>query len=695
VTVPTLNSAAEFVTNGVTTNFPFFFKFLVNEDLVVTYVNPQGVSSVLTFGTQYTVNGAGSEVGGSIVTTSALAGPGQLVVTREMDAYQLTSLRNQGKFLAETHEDVFDRLTMLIQQGFSIFKRALTRPLGRDYFYAEDRRIASVKDPEQLQDAATLGWTSRFVGDLISDIEGPINNAANIFYLAPDGTAHVVQDLSGLPGSGLVGHSEGLTYPAGTVGNRLKALTQEIQDVLGVIGDLDASDISYTQQTGAQGDLVSTALNFLGRSGKEGIFFTPASLGHRAGRLAYRITAGGRAELISDLRKYYPAGAFVDPYTVGATGLKAYFVKPGGNNASAGTDWSTALASVTTALAKSDVDVVFVAAGVYVTGSHLGVYAGTRHVSIQAVGGDVVFVSAPAISQVWSSTAAPNVFKRTTADAVTGVVAVDYRDEYGMPYVLTQRASVNDVIANNGSWFYDGAAVNVSLPDGAAPVTDRVLYYLGTAMRVTAPNVKFHQRGISYVGGTAGAFSARTGNAATCIVSEQCKFTGQPSADAYQIKDVGISIAIDCIAGKSGNDCFNYHFLGVLTPHFIEVNCVGVEGMAAGTGNGSSCHEDVIGIRIGCDYSKCGGSAIAEVNDASSYNVGCTGIDNGPSSTAYGVIGQSNDKVGAGVRIWLHACSFGGNAAQDIAAKEGAQIFVRDTYYASSLTETGGTITAF
>lgn len=117
MTVSTIGSVAEFDTNGVTTNYPFYFKFLANEDLVVTYVDPLGVSSTLTLGTHYTANGAGNDNGGSIVTTLALAGPGQLVVSREMDAFQQTSLRNQGKFLAETHEDVFDKLTMLIQQG--------------------------------------------------------------------------------------------------------------------------------------------------------------------------------------------------------------------------------------------------------------------------------------------------------------------------------------------------------------------------------------------------------------------------------------------------------------------------------------------------------------------------------------------------------------------------------------------------
>lgn len=211
MTVNTISSIAEFDTNGVTTNFPFYFKFLANEDLVVTYVDPLGVSSTLTLGTHYTVNGAGNDQGGSIVTTSALAGPGQLVVSREMEAFQQTSLRNQGKFLAEVHEDVFDKLTMLIQQGLATFTRALKRPLGRDYFFAENRRITSVKDPEEPQDAATKSSVEQYVGSVLSAIQGPINNSANVLYVRPSGTPGVVQDLATGEGYDYVG----ATLPTG------------------------------------------------------------------------------------------------------------------------------------------------------------------------------------------------------------------------------------------------------------------------------------------------------------------------------------------------------------------------------------------------------------------------------------------------------------------------------------------------
>lgn len=194
MTVNTISSIAEFDTNGVTTNFPFYFKFLANEDLVVTYVDPLGVSSTLNLGTHYTVNGAGNDQGGSVVTTSALAGPGQLVVSREMEAFQQTSLRNQGKFLAETHEDVFDKLTMLIQQGLATFTRALKRPLGRDYFFAENRRIASVKDPVEAQDAATRGWSEKFISDILETGQGPVNNAANVVFVNGDSVVTSVQN---------------------------------------------------------------------------------------------------------------------------------------------------------------------------------------------------------------------------------------------------------------------------------------------------------------------------------------------------------------------------------------------------------------------------------------------------------------------------------------------------------------------
>lgn len=125
MTVNSLTSSAEFATDGVNRLFPFYFKFLDKKDLVVGFVNSAGVGTTLALNVDYTVTGEGDEAGGKITTTVAPAALGRLVVTRKMEATQKTALRNQGRFFAEVHETVFDRLTMLLQQAMAMASRAL------------------------------------------------------------------------------------------------------------------------------------------------------------------------------------------------------------------------------------------------------------------------------------------------------------------------------------------------------------------------------------------------------------------------------------------------------------------------------------------------------------------------------------------------------------------------------------------
>lgn len=94
-------------------------RFLQNSDIVAELVKLDGSNETLS-GAQYTLAGAGAESGGTLTSAyaaNALSVPpgATLVISRAMVAIQPTDLRNQGKFLAETHEMVFDRLTMLIQ----------------------------------------------------------------------------------------------------------------------------------------------------------------------------------------------------------------------------------------------------------------------------------------------------------------------------------------------------------------------------------------------------------------------------------------------------------------------------------------------------------------------------------------------------------------------------------------------------
>lgn len=207
MTVSTTDSVIEYVSGGPA--FPIPYRFLQDSDIEAVLVKQDGTSEELT-AAQYTLTGAGSQSGGTLTSAYAagfLATPGaSLTISRVMDPVQPTDLRNQGRFLAETHESVFDRLTMLIQQGFAGLSRALKRPIGKNYYDAEGRRIANLGDPVLDQDAVSKLWTQQYVGSVIGSGQGPLNLASNVIYIDPYSVPKVVQDMSGDQGAALIGY---------------------------------------------------------------------------------------------------------------------------------------------------------------------------------------------------------------------------------------------------------------------------------------------------------------------------------------------------------------------------------------------------------------------------------------------------------------------------------------------------------
>ncbi|MBA1234794.1 hypothetical protein G7Z98_09535 [Pseudomonas stutzeri] len=118
MTVQTNTNVASFTGNGVTVDFPFGFKFNSAADLIVALSDvPSGVATELTLNSDYTASGAGNEEGGAIhLLIAAPTNQQKVKIVRKVDILQLTDLRNQGKFYAEVHEDVFDLLIMIDQQ---------------------------------------------------------------------------------------------------------------------------------------------------------------------------------------------------------------------------------------------------------------------------------------------------------------------------------------------------------------------------------------------------------------------------------------------------------------------------------------------------------------------------------------------------------------------------------------------------
>ena len=256
MTVSTTLDRQYFDGDGSNVNFPFDFKFLDNSDIYVWVISPTGVATPQALTTNYTLTGALNDNGGQVTMLAAppLTVPAtRVLIQRIVQEVQPTSIRNQGKFFAEVHENVFDRLTMLIQQALSAVKAALPLDLSGLFWNAGGKRITQVADPVNNQDAATKYWTDVFVANLITQIQGPINNANNVFYQAPDGTTKVVQQMSGAIGAGLIGYDYAQSYFAGTVGAELKLQKNKsdrvmyFDDFTGVVGNNVNNDTAGMQ----------------------------------------------------------------------------------------------------------------------------------------------------------------------------------------------------------------------------------------------------------------------------------------------------------------------------------------------------------------------------------------------------------------------------------------------------------------
>ncbi|WOC02440.1 hypothetical protein [Providencia sp. PROV024] len=159
MTVSTEISSNEYTGNGVTTDFDYKFRIFKANQLSVITSDADGDNVVtLRLGTDYTVTGANKSAGGKVILTKPLANGHKISIARDIPITQETSFRNQSKFFAETHEDAFDYLTMLMQRLWGNLGLFLKRPsILANWFDAKGYRIASLGKPKSDSDAVDLG----------------------------------------------------------------------------------------------------------------------------------------------------------------------------------------------------------------------------------------------------------------------------------------------------------------------------------------------------------------------------------------------------------------------------------------------------------------------------------------------------------------------------------------------------------
>lgn len=122
MTVTTTLDRQEFNGDGANKVFPFNFRFFTNDQIKVSIISPDGFVVPQAETTHYTLSGANLSGGGvvtMIIAPPLTVPPTKVLVQRVLAPVQPISIRNQGSFFPQIHEDAFDRLTMLIQQALA------------------------------------------------------------------------------------------------------------------------------------------------------------------------------------------------------------------------------------------------------------------------------------------------------------------------------------------------------------------------------------------------------------------------------------------------------------------------------------------------------------------------------------------------------------------------------------------------
>lgn len=150
MSVPAYTGPDSSVANGVTTTFPYSFKILSEEDLLVT-VN----GLVRQLGVHYSVTGVGNESGGNAVFVSPPAANAVVERSRNMPYAREIQFQNLGDLLADTLNQDQDAPVMMIQQLASKVMQIIIDPggSGQMVWDAKGARIIRVGDATDDTDA--------------------------------------------------------------------------------------------------------------------------------------------------------------------------------------------------------------------------------------------------------------------------------------------------------------------------------------------------------------------------------------------------------------------------------------------------------------------------------------------------------------------------------------------------------------
>ena len=169
----------QFTLDGATADYTFNFRALLSapEDIKCS-VTTAGVTTILTYTTQYSVSVNSDGVGGTVTLVSASTiGLGTLTVYRETTNLQSSDYDDYNQFPANTLENDLDIRTMVDQEQDEVFNRTLKLPIESQY---SGIMLPEPESGKILAWSATLTLSNIAISTLVTDrtiLTGNFTNA--------------------------------------------------------------------------------------------------------------------------------------------------------------------------------------------------------------------------------------------------------------------------------------------------------------------------------------------------------------------------------------------------------------------------------------------------------------------------------------------------------------------------------------
>jgi hypothetical protein len=165
MTLGTTINIAKLLTNGVATEFPFYFTVFAKEHLTVLLRDLTGEVIKTYAQNEFSVSGLGA-VAGSVAISPAPVNNHEIVIYRSVPLTQTTDIVNQGGFFPEVVEERFDLLTMQNQQLDEKLSRAFVAPVGDPPYSLEifSNELAVPAQEAAAQAAISAAFAEEFSG---------------------------------------------------------------------------------------------------------------------------------------------------------------------------------------------------------------------------------------------------------------------------------------------------------------------------------------------------------------------------------------------------------------------------------------------------------------------------------------------------------------------------------------------------